>query len=224
MRSNGQSGRIAVIAGDGTRIGCEGLMHALKHYSREISVRACAVSCRELVDHAKECEPNVVVIGSDLEDGPGSGIVALRQLHKELPGARCIVLIDGHAGHLAVDAFCSGAQGVVSRREGLSVLAACIRKIHEGEMWAGTDALRHMVSALNTAVPVRAVSANGYHLLTARQKQIVALVAEGFSNREISERLTLSEHTVKNYLFRIFDKLGVSNRAELIIYTLHKQG
>jgi DNA-binding NarL/FixJ family response regulator len=90
-------------------------------------------------------------------------------------------------------------------------------------MWAGTDALRHMVGALTTAVPVRAVSANGYHLLTARQKQVVALVAEGFSNRDISKRLTLSEHTVKNYLFRIFDKLGVSNRAELIIYTLHRQ-
>ncbi len=198
-------------------------MHALRHYGPGIAVRACAVSYRELIESAKKCEPQVAVLGSDLEDGPGSGIVALRELRKELPNIRSVVLMDDRNGSLVVDAFRSGARGVVFRNEGLSALATCIRKIHEGELWAGTNALQQMVSAFNTSVPVHAVAANGYHLLTSRQKEIVALVGEGLSNREISERLGLSEHTVKNYLFRIFDRLGISSRAELIIYTLHKQ-
>jgi DNA-binding NarL/FixJ family response regulator len=66
------------------------------------------------------------------------------------------------------------------------------------------------------------VAENGNELLTERQKSIVVLVAEGLSNREIAQQLGLSEHTVKNYLIRIFDKLGVSSRAELIIYALHR--
>ena len=57
--------------------------------------------------------------------------------------------------------------------------------------------------------------------MTPREEQVVALVAEGLSNREIAQELALSEHTVKKYLFRIFEKLGISTRAELVLYALN---
>jgi len=223
MRNHGRSGTITAVVADSTRMGCEGIVYALRHSSHDITVLEAAVSCRELVEIAKRTAPNIAVISTDLEDGPGAGIVVLRELRQQVPNVRCVILVDSHTSHLVVEAFCAGTRGVVCRSEGFEVLADCIRKIHAGEMWAGSIALEHMVRTLNTAVPVHAVNANGSDLLTARQKQVVALVGEGLSNREISTRLNLSEHTTKNYLFRIFDKLGVSSRAELIIYALHNE-
>ena len=65
------------------------------------------------------------------------------------------------------------------------------------------------------------VDASGQHLLTYREEQVVALVADGLTNRDVASELGLSEHTVKKYLFRIFDKLGISNRVELVLYAVH---
>jgi DNA-binding NarL/FixJ family response regulator len=68
---------------------------------------------------------------------------------------------------------------------------------------------------------LRVVSACGEKLLTSREEQVVALVADGLSNRHVASELGLSEHTVKKYLFRIFDKLGISNRVELALYAMN---
>jgi len=65
------------------------------------------------------------------------------------------------------------------------------------------------------------VSANGDKLLTSREEQVVALVSDGLSNRHVATELGLSEHTVKKYLFRIFEKLGISGRVELVLYAFH---
>jgi DNA-binding NarL/FixJ family response regulator len=61
------------------------------------------------------------------------------------------------------------------------------------------------------------VSALGVKLLTAREEQVVALVADGLSNRKVAKELCLSEHTIKKYLLRVFDKLGISSRVELVL-------
>ena len=68
---------------------------------------------------------------------------------------------------------------------------------------------------------VRAVDANGLSLLSEREMEVVRSLAEGLTNREIAERLGLSQHTIKNYLFRVFDKLGVSNRLELALFAIN---
>jgi len=68
---------------------------------------------------------------------------------------------------------------------------------------------------------LRVVNVQGSSLLTPREEQVVALVAEGLSNRDIAQELALSEHTVKKYLFRIFDKLGISTRVELVLYAVN---
>jgi DNA-binding NarL/FixJ family response regulator len=68
------------------------------------------------------------------------------------------------------------------------------------------------------------VNAQGLKLLTPREEQVVALVADGLSNREVARELNLSEHTVKKYLFRIFDKLGISSRVELVLYAVSHGG
>jgi DNA-binding NarL/FixJ family response regulator len=69
---------------------------------------------------------------------------------------------------------------------------------------------------------LRVLSLNGEKLLTSREEQVVALVADGLSNRDVASELGLSEHTVKKYLFRIFEKLGISSRVELVLYALNQ--
>jgi DNA-binding NarL/FixJ family response regulator len=71
--------------------------------------------------------------------------------------------------------------------------------------------------------PLRLQDARGVNLLSQREEKVVRLVAEGLTNKQISAELGLSEHTVRNYLFKIFDKLGVSTRVELVLYCLQEK-
>jgi DNA-binding NarL/FixJ family response regulator len=90
--------------------------------------------------------------------------------------------------------------------------------VHEGQVWANNQQLQFAIEVLTESAPSAIVDAKGAHLLTKRELSVVQLVAEGLSNRDISHQLRLSEHTVRNYLFRIFNKVGVSTRLELAIY------
>ena len=94
----------------------------------------------------------------------------------------------------------------------------CIDRVSRGQIWAGGDEIKYVLDALVQSTPPK-MEVLGTTLLSQREQEVVRCVAEGLSNREIADQLKLSQHTIKNYLFRIFDKLGVSNRAELIFLT-----
>jgi DNA-binding CsgD family transcriptional regulator len=95
------------------------------------------------------------------------------------------------------------------------------RKILAEFIWARNIDLDHALEALANAPLVRATNHKGIELLSARERQVIQHLAGGMSNREIAVALDLSPHTVKNYLFRIFDKLGVSSRTELLYLTMN---
>lgn len=86
---------------------------------------------------------------------------------------------------------------------------------------ANTEQLNYVVELLSEVPSLRVLNLNGDILLTPREEQVVALVAEGLGNRPIVRQLNLSEHTVKKYLFRIFEKLGISSRLELVLYAVN---
>jgi DNA-binding CsgD family transcriptional regulator len=113
--------------------------------------------------------------------------------------------------------------GVFSRQESLDQLCKCIRCVHHGQIWATSREMSLALDALASAPVLQAVDRNGLNLLSKRETEIVQSVAEGLTNREIAERLGLSRHTIKNSLFRIFDKLGVSSRLELLLMTLSRE-
>jgi DNA-binding CsgD family transcriptional regulator len=91
------------------------------------------------------------------------------------------------------------------------------------QIWACNEDLEHLINALTHIEPVQFNKSGGTPLLTRREEDVVRLVADGMKNREIVERLNVSEHSIRNYLYRIFDKLGVSSRVELIFYAFNQR-
>jgi DNA-binding NarL/FixJ family response regulator len=99
-------------------------------------------------------------------------------------------------------------------------LCRCIQRVADGQIWANTEQLNYLLEVLAENPTTRVVNSRGLQILTPREEQVVALVAESFSNRDIARQLNLSEHTVKKYIFKIFEKLGISSRVELALYAV----
>jgi DNA-binding NarL/FixJ family response regulator len=102
---------------------------------------------------------------------------------------------------------------------GLAV-AEKISRLDQGQIWASTKQLAHLVSSVSRPKPADATGSHGRPLLTAREQQVLHLLADGLSNYELATVLTVSKHTIKNHLFSIYDKLGVSNRMEAVLCAL----
>ncbi len=215
---------LSVVLSDPSRIGCELLKRSIEEHAGEFSVVDCVTTVRAMVDTFREHAPDLVLVSASLEDGPLAGFHALRQLGELRVASRAVMLVDSSDREAVIAAFRGGAKGVFVRDEPVAILFKCMRRVHEGQIWANSEQLNYLLDALGAVSPLRSTPASTEHqVLTAREQQIANLVVQGFSNRDISRKLNLSEHTVKNYLFRIFDKLGISTRVELAMYMVGRR-
>ena len=164
--------------------------------------------------------PDVAVLALDLHNRPLSALEIVRELRLRTLHTKSVVLLEQADRKLVVESFRAGVCGVFHRFYSPQLLVRCIESVHNGQIWASSQELQYLMEELRTTKPVNIVDAKGRTLLSVREAQVVRLVAEGMSNREISKQLSLSEHTVKNYLFRIFEKLGVATRVELVLYAI----
>ena len=143
----------------------------------------------------------------------------LQEVNFDALSTRVIVVTAADDDREVVRAMRLGARGVVMKQSGSDLLPKSIRKVHAGEIWLDNHMTAELVDAF------RKTSDFGPRrdkpLLSEREREIVGLVAQGFRNREIGEKLFISEQTVKNHLHNIFDKLGVSDRLELALYAIH---
>lgn len=196
------------------------LMAALRRSGR-FGVFDNAATSQEVVKAVHSMKVDIALISANLADGPMSGFGALRKVHESCPEVKGIILHDGNQNHLAVDAFRAGAKGVFClSQSNFKALCRCVQQVHAGHIWANSKELSEIIDAFYQLAPMRVVNADGMRLLTKREEEVVRLLAEGLQNREIANELNLSEHTVKNYVFHIFDKLGVSSRVELVLYAI----
>ena len=213
---------ISVVVAEANQLNCQLIENAFRSRRNHICVIACAVGSQEALAVIGEQQPDVAIISAQMETGPLDGCRLLRELHAAGTKTRLILLLGSRERELVIDAFRCGARGVVFRDEPLETLAKCIHAVHRGQVWANSLQLGYLLDVLSQ-MPIRLHDSQGIELLSKREAEVVRLVAEGMTNRGISVQLGLSEHTVRNYLFRIFDKLGVSTRVELVLYCFQEQ-
>jgi len=209
---------LRVLAADSTAMSTQLLVDALGR-SGKFEMIECPSDTRAILPLIKKEKPSVAVISAQLEDPKTPISDVIRNIRTEAPETRLILLLDFSEPSAIIAAFRAGAQGVFCRTEPFHLLAKCIQCVARGEVWASRSELQAVLEALaQPALPSSLTLGTG--LLSARETDVVRCVAEGLTNREIAQRLKLTEHTVKNYLSRIFDKLGVSSRVEVLLYAV----
>jgi DNA-binding NarL/FixJ family response regulator len=219
VRQDREEGKIRVLVADSSRIHTGLLANALK-LDPDLDVVAFEADSSALVAELVARAIDVLVISSNLDDQPARGIEVLLELRALQLKTRTVLLPESSKDDAILQAFRAGARGIFGKNEPIAQLGKCVHCVHQGQVWANSEALRVAVEALASSPIVRAVNSSGMKLLSDRELQVVRCIAEGLTNREIADRLKLSQHTIKNYLFRIFDKVGVSSRVELLFMTL----
>jgi DNA-binding NarL/FixJ family response regulator len=165
------------------------------------------------------CSVDVLLLSARMEEDPTRGLALLRQLRSQCAGLKAVVLLDSSKPAVVVDAFRSGGCGVFCRNTEIALLRKCIGAVNEGQIWANSEELAFVLAALS-ASPTPRYNTCRLTPLSIREKEVVRCMVEGRTNRQIAEKLLISHHTVKNYIFKIFDKIGVSNRVELVFQVL----
>jgi DNA-binding NarL/FixJ family response regulator len=218
-----QTNVVNVIVAEASEMYCQLVQSAFRPRRFRVAVVASAVESVRALKLLKECEPDVAIISDHLHEGPGAGFAVLRELRALQTKTRAVMLLSSRDRAPIIDAFRSGAHGVIFRDEPFETLSKCIHAVHQGQVWANSQHLGYLLETLAQVKPLRLQDARGANLLSQREEKVVRLVAEGLTNKQISVELELSEHTVRNYLFKIFDKLGVSTRVELVLYCLQEK-
>lgn len=177
----------------------------------------------ETLKLALKLKPDLLLL--DLAMPRQSGLDTLQELAGSCPHLRTIVLTAAVEKPEIVRALQLGARGVVMKEAATQLLLKSIRSVMKGEFWVGRDSVSDLVQFLREGArdtrlkePVRKDFG-----LTRRELEIVAAIVGGFTNRDVAQKFSISEDTVKHHLTNIFDKLGVSNRLELALFAVHHQ-
>jgi DNA-binding NarL/FixJ family response regulator len=179
---------------------------------------------RQALELVEDLQPDVLLL--DLKMPGMDGLTALQTLQRSVHKTRVIVLTASEDKNEWVQAMKLGCAGIVVKQTQPELIVKSIRKVNSGEIWLDS----HTTAAVmrQFASPAEGLAAGAIKggrersPLSAREREIVALVAQGYKNKEMAEKMFISEQTVKNHLHNIFDKLGVSDRLELALYAIHK--
>ena len=220
MNSTEEKAKIRVVIADDHPIVRDGLRKLLLAEG-DIDVVGEAADGAELLDHMEDWKPDVILL--DLRMPNTDGLTALQTLTNNNSPAKVIILTASEDKNEFVQAMKLGCAGIVLKQTSASLIVKSIRKVNSGEIWldAHTTAavMRQFAAAENASTTSKGRERAP---LSTREREIVALVAQGYKNKEMAEKMFISEQTVKNHLHNIFDKLGVSDRLELALYAIHK--
>jgi DNA-binding NarL/FixJ family response regulator len=213
---------IRVVIADDHPIVRDGLKKLLM-LEDDLEVVGEASDGREVIELVQQIDPDVLLL--DLRMPNLDGLSALQALQLANKRTRVIVLTASEDKNEFVQAMKLGCSGIVLKQTAPDLIVKSIRKVHAGEIWLDshtTAAVRRQFAAPGDLAASPAGKARERSPLSQREREIVALVAQGYKNKEMAEKMFISEQTVKNHLHNIFDKLGVSDRLELALYAIHK--
>ena len=218
--------KIRIVVADDHPIFRDGLCKLLA-LEEDFEVVAQASDGRQVLDVLQQYAPDILLL--DLKMPGLDGLATLQRLQAIKNKTRVIVLTASDDKNEFVQAMKLGTSGIVLKQTATDLLIKSIRKVHAGEIWLDSHTtaavIRQFVAADETPPPAAAPQPTSRERerspLSQREREIVALVAQGFKNKEMAEKMFISEQTVKNHLHNIFDKLGVSDRLELALYAIH---
>ena len=217
--------KIRIVVADDHPIFRDGLCKLLA-LEQDFEVVAQAQDGRQVLDILQQLEPDILLL--DLKMPGLDGLTTLQKLQSARNKTRVIVLTASDDKNEFVQAMKLGTSGIVLKQTATELLIKSIRKVHAGEIWLDSHTtaavIRQFVAAEEAPAPPPIPAATRDRErspLSQREREIVALVAQGFKNKEMAEKMFISEQTVKNHLHNIFDKLGVSDRLELALYAIH---
>ena len=191
-----------------------GLRMLIEH-DQTMNVVAMAGTRAEALRLAASARPDIIIL--DLILGDDDGLTFLPELREVSPTSRVVVLTGVANPDSHRMAIRRGAMGIVLKEHAADLLLKAIQKVHEGEVWIDRSMMGSVLQELNRPGDIDPEKAK-IRSLTEREREVIALVGEGLKNRQIAERLFVTETTITHHLSSVFSKLEVTDRLELLIY------
>ena len=216
-----RAGTIRIVIADDHPIFRDGLRKLLS-LEDDFDVVGEARDGNEVLEIVRQGEPDVLLL--DLRMPGMDGLTVLQNLKTSGCRTKIIILTASEDKNEFVQAMKLGCSGIVLKQTATELLYKSIRKVNSGEIWLDSHTTAAVMRQFASPGRINTTDRKGRERspLSQREREIVALVAQGFKNKEIAEKIFISEQTVKNHLHNIFDKLGVSDRLELALYAIHK--
>ncbi|MFL6352424.1 MAG: response regulator [Bryobacteraceae bacterium] len=217
------AGRIRILIVDGQPIVLEGLRSVLGPHT-SIEIVGEAVDGIDAIEKAVQLDPDVLLM--DVKLPRIDGLSVIRNIQTRAPRCKVILFASSESRDDFVEAMKLGCCGILLKEASPSLIEKSIIRVHSGEIWLDsntTAAVIRQFAAPGDFVPPHS---NGKTTreraqLSQREREIIVLIAQGYKNKEIAEKMFITEQTVKNHLHNVFDKLGVSDRLELALYAIH---
>jgi two-component system, NarL family, nitrate/nitrite response regulator NarL len=214
---------IRVFLADAHPIVLEGLKGFLNQQPG-IQVVGEASDGMDAIDRIAQLGPDVVLL--DLRMPRVDGLTILRSVQTRAPHAKVVLFTSTENKDDFVEAMKLGCCGILHKDASVAMIEKAIHKVHEGEIWLDSTTTAAVIRSFASPAELAMAHANGKMpreraQLSQREREIIVLIAQGYKNKEIAEKMFITEQTVKNHLHNVFDKLGVSDRLELALYAIH---
>jgi len=209
---------IRILIADDHPIFRDGLRRLLQ--AEGLHVVGEAPNGEEAVKLAGQLKPDILLLDVAMPQKPG--LEALRELSEAKTPVRTILLTAAIERTQIVEALQLGARGVVLKESATELLLKSIQAVMQGEFWVGRESVSDLVQTLRDLMPPAGAEARKSKFgLTPRELEIISAIVAGYSNRDIAQKFSISEQTVKHHLTNTFDKLGVSTRLELALFAVN---
>jgi DNA-binding NarL/FixJ family response regulator len=183
----------------------------------DIRVVGQAESLEQTIAAIQKFSADVVIFEAVLAQNPPD---IVSDILRQNPNCRLVVVLQEPDQEMTLDLFRRGAHAIVSREIEPEVLVECLRKVAQGEPWLDMRAMTWVMQAYRSQ-GLRPAGSRPKVALTPKESLIVSCVTQGMKNKEIAVRVGTTEQVVKNYLRKVYDKLGVADRLELALYCLN---
>jgi len=212
------SRKTRILIADDHTIFRDGLRRLLES-EPEFQVAAEAGDGAEALQLSQQLKPDILLLDLAMPRMPG--LETLRELSTQGSPVKTILLTAAIEKRQIVEALQMGARGVIMKDAATVLLMKGIRTVMNGQFWVGREAVADMVTYLRDKAAQQPPSPAKAYGLTKRELEILSTIVSGLSNKEIAQKFSLSEDTVKHHLTNIFDKVGVSSRLELALFALN---